>query len=132
VHAGGHLPRAGTTRRQMGRRHHHGKAAVKGVGNFLTALTATLCFKLALFQYATSGAEGATSAVLTWPRIILCLGWDIVSAAIVAAVATALVWAPAILAVYGVFLVVSYHIATIVGTPLDKAAIDLLFVYNAT
>ena len=35
-------------------------------------------------------------------------------------------------AVYGVFLVVSYHIATIVGTPLDKAAIDLLFVYNAT
>ena len=30
------------------------------------------------------------------------------------------------------FLVVSYHIATIVGTPLDKAAIDLLFFYNAT
>src|SRR5437762_13063800 len=102
----------------MGRRHNHGKAAVKGAANFLTALTATFVFKLALFHYATSGAEGATSGLLTWPRLVLCLGWDVVSAAVIAAVATGLIWAPAILALYGVFLVVSYHIATIVGTPL--------------
>jgi hypothetical protein len=59
------------------------------VANFLTALTATVLFKLALFAYAASGAEGAESALLTWPRILLCLGWDVVSAAIVASVATA-------------------------------------------
>ena len=101
------------------------------IANFLTALTGTLFFKLALFRYAASGAEGTSSAWLTWPRIVLCLGWDVVSALIVAGVATVLLSA-AVQAVHGVFLVVSYHVATIVGTPLDKAAIDLLFVYNAT
>lgn len=99
------------------------------IANFLTAFTATLLFKIALFRYAASGAEGVTSALLTWPRIVLCLGWDVLSAVIVTGVAT--VAPAAVLAVYGVFLVVSYHVATIVGTPLDKAAIDLLFVYNA-
>src|SRR6185503_5986092 len=52
-----------------------------------------------------------------------------------AAIATgisATLWPALVHAVYGLFLVISYHIATIVGTPLDKAAIDLLFVYNAT
>jgi arylsulfatase A-like enzyme len=103
--------------------------------SFLTALTGTWLFKLALFRYAASGAEGVSSALLTWPRIVLCLGWDVVSALIVAAIATGIsvvFWPTVVHAVYGVFLVVSYHIATIVGTPLDKAAIDLLFVYNAT
>jgi arylsulfatase A-like enzyme len=99
--------------------------------NFLTALTGTWLFKLALFRYAASGAEGTSSAILTWPRIVLCLGWDVISALIIAGIAVA-IWPAVVQAVYGVFLVVSYHIATIVGTPLDKAAIDLLFVYNAT
>ena len=108
------------------------RASPAAVANFLAAFTGTLIFKLVLFRYATSGAEGVSSALATWPRLALCLGWDIVSALIVAGVATALVWSAPVQALYGVFLVVSYHIATIVGTPLDKAAIDLLFVYNAT
>ena len=108
------------------------RVSTPAIANFLAAFTGTLIFKLALFRYAASGAEGASSALATWPRLVLCLGWDVVSALIVAGVATALVWSAAVQALYGVFLVVSYHIATIVGAPLDKAAIDLLFVYNAT
>jgi hypothetical protein len=99
---------------------------------FLAAFTGTLIFKIALFRYSTSGAEGISSALATWPRIVLCLGWDIVSALLVAGVAAMFWWPAAVEAAYGVFLVISYHIATIVGTPLDKAAIDLLFFYNAT
>jgi len=115
------------------------------VANFLTALAATFVFKVALFRYAASGAEGVTSALLTWPRIPLCLGWDVLSAAIVAAIVTlvaapllsrlsglAIAWSMAAQAIYAAFLLVSYHIALIVGAPLDKAAIDLLFLYNAT
>ena len=74
--------------------------------NFLTALTGTWLFKLALFRYAASGAEGTSSAILTWPRIVLCLGWDVVSALIVAGIAVA-IWPAVVQAVYGVFLVVS-------------------------
>jgi hypothetical protein len=33
------------------------------VANFLTALAATFIFKVALFAYSTSGAEGAESAL---------------------------------------------------------------------
>lgn len=112
---------------------------------FLTALTATVIFKVALFAYAASGAEGATSALLTWPRIVLCLGWDVLSAAAVAAVISlivaplasrapraAIAWSAIVQSVYAVFLLISYHVALIVGAPLDKAAIDLLFLYNAT
>ena len=108
------------------------RAFTPAIPGFLAAFTGTLIFKIALFRYSTSGAEGISSALATWPRIVLCLGWDIVSALIVAGVAAMLWWPAAVEAVYGVFLVVSYHIATIVGTPLDKAAIDLLFFYNAT
>jgi arylsulfatase A-like enzyme len=113
--------------------------------SFLTALAATFLFKIGLFAYAASGAEGAESALLTWPRILLCLGWDVISSAIVAAAATAIaapfaarlpglaIAASAVVqAIYAVFLLVSYHVALIVGAPLDKAAIDLLFFYNAT
>ena len=50
------------------------------VAAFLTALIATVVFKIALFGYSASGAEGAASALLTWPRIALCLGWDVMSA----------------------------------------------------
>jgi arylsulfatase A-like enzyme len=115
------------------------------IANFLTALTSTFLFKLALFAYSTSGAEGATSALLSWPRLVLCLGWDVVSAALVAGLAAlaagplasrfpraSFATASAVQAVYGVFLMVSFHVALIVGAPLDKAAIDLLFFYNAT
>lgn len=111
------------------------------VANYLVALAATLVFKLALFVYAASG-EGQTSALAWYPRLALCLGWDVVSAAIVALLATILAAplsraharaafgvAAAVQAAYGVFLVVSYHIAVIVGAPLDKAAIDLWFFY---
>ena len=108
------------------------RAFTPAIPGFLAAFTGTLVFKIALFRYSTSGAEGISSALATWPRLVLCLGWDVVSALLVAAVATALWFPAAIEALYGVFLVVSYHIATIVGTPLDKAAIDLLFFYNAT
>jgi arylsulfatase A-like enzyme len=113
--------------------------------NFLTALVATLIFKLALFGYSLSGAEGVSSALLSWPRLVLCLGWDVVSAAAVAAIATTIAVpfvrrAPALAvalcatvqAIYALFLVISFHVAVIVGAPLDKAAIDLLFFYNAT
>ena len=58
------------------------------VANFLTALVATFAFKLALFAYSVSGAEGSSSALLTWPRLLLCLGWDVVSAALIAALVT--------------------------------------------
>ena len=122
-----------------------GRATSLAVANFLTALAATLVFKAALFEYAASGAEGATSALLIWPRILLCLGWDVLSAAIVAAIATlvaaplpfrlpglAVAWSMAAQAIYAAFLLVSYHVALVVGAPLDKAAIDLLFLYNAT
>ncbi len=115
------------------------------VANFLTALAATFVFKVALFGYAASGAEGATSALLTWPRMLLCLGWDVLSAAIVSAITTlvaapllfrlpglAVAWSMAAQGIYSAFLLVSYHVALIVGAPLDKAAIDLLFLYNAT
>ena len=108
------------------------RAFTPAIPGFLAAFTGTLIFKIALFRYSISGAEGMSSALATWPRIVLCLGWDIVSALIVAGVAAMLWWPAAVEAVYGVFLVISYHIATIVGTPLDKAAIDLLFFYNAT
>jgi arylsulfatase A-like enzyme len=108
------------------------RAFRSAIPSFLAAFTGTLIFKIALFRYSTSGAEGVSSVLATWPRLALCLGWDVVSAMIVAGVATALWWPSAVEALYGVFLVVSYHIATIVGSPLDKAAIDLLFVYNAT
>ena len=56
------------------------RAPSLAVANLLTALTATIVFKLALFVYSLSGAEGVSSALLTWPRIFLCLGWDVVSA----------------------------------------------------
>ncbi|MBI3492234.1 MAG: hypothetical protein HY047_10705 [Acidobacteria bacterium] len=115
------------------------------ISNFLTALTSTVLFKLALFAYSTSGAEGATSWLLIWPRLALCLGWDVMSAAMVAALATitarplaarfpraAFAASSTVQALYGVFLLVSFHVALIVGAPLDKAAIDLLFFYNAT
>ena len=115
------------------------------IANFLTALASTFLFKLALFAYSTSGAEGVTSSLLSWPRLVLCLGWDIVSAALVAAVAmliagpiasrfprVAFATSSTVQAVYGAFLMVSFHVALIVGAPLDKAAIDLLFFYNAT
>ncbi|HYM22142.1 MAG TPA: hypothetical protein VEU08_03005, partial [Vicinamibacterales bacterium] len=108
--------------------------------NFAIALAATLIFKLALFSYAASGAEGYTSALAWYPRLALCLGWDVVSAAIVGAIATAPALAlrsrrPAAIAsatvqaAYAIFLVISYHVAVIVGAPLDKAAIDLWFFY---
>src|SRR5205823_5242463 len=58
--------------------------------NYLTALAATLAFKLALFSYAASGAEGITSALAWYPRLVLCLGWDVLSSAIVAGVAYAI------------------------------------------
>ena len=88
---------------------------------WLTALIATFVFKIALFAYAASGAEGATSALLTWPRIVLCLGWDVLASVFVA-VFTIVCLAPlrarwprlasgaaaALLAVYAVFLLVSY------------------------
>ena len=115
------------------------------VAAFLTALIATVVFKIALFGYSASGAEGAASALLTWPRIALCLGWDVMSAVIVAAIIltataplaarlprTAAAMSTGVLALYAAFLFVSYHVALIVGSPLDKAAIDLLFLYNAT
>jgi sulfatase-like protein len=121
------------------------RATSLAVANFLTALTATVAFKVALFGYSASGAEGVSSAVLTWPRLVLCLGWDVLSAALVAAAVMilaaplvrrlprlAVAWSAAAQAVYAVFLVVSYHVALIVGAPLDKAAIDLLFLYNST
>lgn len=111
------------------------------LANYCVALAATLAFKLALFVYAASG-EGQTSALAWYPRLVLCLGWDVVSAAIVALFASvvaaplsrsharaAVVVAALVQATYGVFLVVSYHIAVIVGAPLDKAAIDLWFFY---
>ena len=110
--------------------------------NYLTALAATLAFKLALFSYAASGAEGITSALAWYPRLALCLGWDVLSSAIVAGVAyaiagplasrrprAALAWSLAVQSAYGLFLIVSYHIAVIVGAPLDKSAIDLWFFY---
>jgi len=121
------------------------RAPSLAVANLLTALTATIVFKLALFVYSLSGAEGVSSALLTWPRIFLCLGWDVVSAIVVASIASAIaaplaprlprlaIAASAIVqAIYALFLVISYHVAVIVGAPLDKAAIDLLFLYNAT
>ena len=55
------------------------------IANFLAALGAVLAFKLALFRYAASGAEGQTSVFLTYLRLVLCLGWDVVSAAMVTA-----------------------------------------------
>ena len=113
--------------------------------NFLTALAATVVFKVALFAYSASGAEGAESALLTWPRLALCFGWDVLSACVVAAVAAAVAvplgrrlprvafaWSILVQAIYGLFLIVSFNVALIVGAPLDKAAIDLLFLYNAT
>jgi arylsulfatase A-like enzyme len=115
------------------------------IANFLTALAATFVFKVALFAYSTSGAEGAESALLTWPRLALCFGWDVLSACVVAAVAAAvavplgrrlprvaLAWSVLVQALYGLFLTISFNVALIVGAPLDKAAIDLLFFYNAT
>ncbi|HZR22601.1 MAG TPA: sulfatase-like hydrolase/transferase [Vicinamibacterales bacterium] len=109
--------------------------------HFVTALAATIAFKLALFIYAASG-EGQTSAIQWYPRIVLVFGWDVVSALLVALVAwaigsllarvhvrVALAWALIVHALYGGFLLVSYHIAVIVGAPLDKAAIDLWFFY---
>jgi arylsulfatase A-like enzyme len=121
------------------------RATSLAVANFLTALTTTVLFKIALFAYSVSGAEGTSSALLTWPRIVLCLGWDVLSAAAVAAIAavivapvasrlprTAVAASAIVQSVYALFLVISYHVALIVGAPLDKAAIDLLFFYNAT
>jgi Sulfatase len=121
------------------------RASSLAVANFLTALTATILFKIALFVYSLSGAEGVSSALLTWPRLFLCLGWDVVSAIVVALIVSAIA-APlvprlpriaialsaVVQAIYALFLVISYHVAVIVGAPLDKAAIDLLFLYNAT
>ncbi len=115
------------------------------MANFLTALAATFIFKVALFAYSASGAEGAESALLTWPRLLLCFGWDVLSACVVAAVAAAVAvplgrrlprlataWSIIVQALYGLFLIVSFNVAIIIGAPLDKAAIDLLFLYNAT
>ena len=115
------------------------------VANFLTALASTFIFKVALFAYSTSGAEGAESALLTWPRLALCFGWDVLSACAVAGMASAvtvplgqrrprvaLAWSLLVQALYGLFLIVSFNVALIVGAPLDKAAIDLLFFFNAT
>lgn len=120
-------------------------SAPLAIANVLTALVTTFVFKLALFAYSASGAEGAESALLTWPRIVLCLGWDVLSAAIIASVVlvvagplsarlprAALAWSMGVQAVYALFLLISYHVALIVGAPLDKAAIDLLFLYNST
>src|SRR5262249_28802088 len=45
--------------------------------NYLVALAATLVFKIALFVYAASG-EGQTSAIAWYPRLALCVGWDVV------------------------------------------------------
>ena len=42
----------------------HTSSAFRATANFLTALTGTWLFKLALFRYAASGAEGTSSAVL--------------------------------------------------------------------
>jgi len=115
------------------------------IANFLTALATTVIFKVALFAYSASGAEGVESALLTWPRLALCFGWDVLSACVVAAVAAAaavpigrrlprlaIAWSTVVQALYGLFLIVSFNVALIVGAPLDKAAIDLLFLYNAT
>jgi hypothetical protein len=112
------------------------------INNFLTALAATVAFKVALFAYAASGAEGITSALAWYPRLVLCLGWDVLAAAIVAAAAyavaapltrrsprAALAWCVLLQSAYALFLVVSYHIAIVVGAPLDKSAIDLWFFY---
>ena len=115
------------------------------MANFLTALAASFIFKVALFAYSTSGAEGVESAILTWPRLALCFGWDVLSACVVAAAAAAvavplgrrlprvaLAWSLLVQTAYGLFLLISFNVAIIVGAPLDKAAIDLMFFYNAT
>jgi len=121
------------------------RASSLAVANVLAALTTTVLFKILLFAYSLSGAEGVSSALVTWPRILLCLGWDVVSAAVVATIVSliatpfagrlprlAMTVSAIVQAIYAVFLVISYHVAVIVGAPLDKAAIDLLFLYNAT
>ncbi len=67
-------------------------------------------------------------------KTIFCLGWDVVGAAIIGAIAVlglrklrfALFAAPIHL-IHSGFLVVSYYVNRAVGSPLDKTALDIAF-----
>lgn len=111
--------------------------------NFLAAFALLAVFKAALVWYAASGAEGETSGPRMAGKFFLCLGWDVVGAALVAALVVlvaaavagrggrrALMVSGAIQALHGLYLAINHEVAKVTGAPLEKAAIDLGF-FNA-
>ncbi|RJO74532.1 MAG: hypothetical protein C4523_00350 [Myxococcales bacterium] len=97
--------------------------------------------KLWLLHYLASGAEGETEFWKTFGKMFLCLGWDVVGALLVAGICLVFAWpfyklagrkaafavVALLLAGHGFFLVISYNVQKGVGTPFDKAAIELAF-----
>jgi arylsulfatase A-like enzyme len=110
--------------------------------NFLAALIVLLAAKALLVIYTVSGAEGQTSVLVTSLRtLFLCLGWDFVGALLLTGI-VALIAYPAgrwlgrgwglgiaafLQAAHAKLLWVSYCVTRNIGSPFDKAAIDLAF-----
>ncbi len=110
--------------------------------NFLAALVILLLAKALLVIYTVSGAEGQTSVLVTTLRtVFLCLGWDFVGALLMTGI-VALIAYPAgrwlgrawglgiasfLQAAHALLLWVSYCVTRNIGSPFDKAVIDLAF-----
>jgi len=107
------------------------------LANTLAAGAALLVMKFATFLYIVSGAEGQTPFFKTFGKVFLCLGWDVVGAAIAGLVISLLAWpfirknkwvwvvSGVLQAAHVFFLWVSYVVNKTVGAPLGKPAIDL-------
>jgi|GEM_PF-1125716 len=107
----------------------------------IASLFTLLVIKGALVAYTISGAEGKTSAAKTIGKSFLCLGWDVFGAILFALLAIILTsyaltrlkprFAFILLGLlvfgHAFYLIISYGVQMGVGTPFDKAAIELAF-----
>lgn len=121
----------------------NGRMRFAFAANFLVAF-GTLCVaKSALIWFAASGAEGQTSRLRTMSKLLLCLGWDVVGAVLVAALALypalrflrtgrrlSLAAVIAVQVLAGLFVAINVEVWKVLGSPLEKVAIDLAF-FNA-
>ena len=108
---------------------------------FIASLFTLLIIKGALVAYTISGAEGKTDAAKTIGKSFLCLGWDVFGAFLFAGIIIvalsfilnrvkpriAFILLGLLIFGHAFYLIISYGVQMGVGTPFDKAAIELAF-----
>ncbi len=110
---------------------------------FFVSFATLAVFKVVLFVYSASGAEGETGGLRMAGKLLLCLGWDVVGAALATAICAGPLWlmrermpraafgfAVAWQGLHGLFVALSHRLWRVMGAPFDKSAIDLAF-FNA-